>query len=261
MPESKEVPAPRWNKSILITAVVLAVAAVIIVNVWLGIERRRQRQGYLIVEEATRRLEKGQTLVRADLRETEIPPVSAQEAQRYVRREQLAAVLETNRPLARPVPAGKKLEWDDFTSATAEGGVELVEKNFREIFIPLDRRMAPGQRLTAGMYIDLLATIPATASRNQTETIPVLERILVLSVGGKTLFDSPEQRGSYLNISIKVTPEQANKTTTIVPYLKEGFTVTIRNSTDTWTSGKDGLDAALKRLGFAGPPTPAPPPE
>ncbi len=264
MPESKEPPAPRWNKSILVTAVVLAVIAVIIVNVWLDAERRRQRRGYMTVEVATRRLEKGQNLAKADVREAEMPPVSPQEAQRYIRTEQLAAVLD--KPLARSVEANQRLQWDDFTSTAGSVGPEVVpppdkgKPPARALTIPIDRTTSPGSLLSQGTYVDLLATLPATQSRNQAETITLLERVLVLAVGGKTLYDNPEQRGSYLSVTIQVTSEQAEKILTIKNYLKEGFTVILRNSADTKVSGKDGLDAALKTLGFAAS-APAPPAE
>lgn len=241
----------RWSRSILITAIVLAVAAVVIVNVYWENQRRRQREGYIWVIEATRRIEAGQRLQQADVREVEIPPVDEATAQKLIKREQLATVLD--RPLVRAAEKNQRLEWSHFSPQAGDPASDPVAKGQRGLTLPVDRKTSPGHLLRPGIYVDILATMPPNTARGQpAQTVTVLERVLVLAVGGRTLHDPASDRyRDASTITLQVSPDQGEKLTTINSYLRDGVTVVLRNSQDPAAGGADRLDEALRRLGLS----------
>jgi Flp pilus assembly protein CpaB len=251
--------APRWNRTILIVAVVLAVVAVVLVNVYLKDQEDRQKRGYLSVVEVTRRLDKGQALTKADVREASIPPVDPLVAEKMVKSNELPGILEGNRPLARTVEKGDRLLWTHFTSETGEGGGPEPPTGFVWVSLPLDRKTNPGMLIRQGMYVKVYATMPAGANQ-AAKTSLVLDRALVAAINGRTAYDPQDPRSqSAVMLQFQVTPPQAEKLYTINYYLKDGFTVAPMNSQDKGQDNDKVLDDAVRKLNLG--PLPAGPPE
>ena len=115
-------PSTRISKSVLITAVVLAVVAVVIVNVYIKAMEGRQKR--LSVVEAKRRLERDRPLAREDVGVVEIAMPDKSVADRMVKKAQLAGILESGRPLLKAVNKNERLLWSHFTpdSSTPRSG-------------------------------------------------------------------------------------------------------------------------------------------
>ena len=253
MPEDAEkAPATGLNRTVFITAVVLAVLAVIIVNVWMRAEASRRERGRISVVEAKRRLERGRILTRDDVRIVKIGPLEPDVARQYVKEDQLAGIIEGRRPLIRPVEKNERLLWSHFTAEAGESFPDLVPRGYRALPLPVDPKTSPGTLLRPGIYVDVLATVPAERSTGRpAQTVTLLGRVLVVAVGGRTLHDPPPRRPTYSTVTLQVKPEQAEKLLTINSYLRSGVTLVMRNSQEPVRGDGDRLDEAMRRLGIA----------
>jgi len=241
------------GKSVLITAVILAVIAVVIVNVYIRSMESRQARGRIKVVVAKRRLERGRILTNDDVRTEEIGAVAPNVADRLVKANQLASVVEGKRPLIRAVEKNARLLWSHFTPDASEPAFDLVPTGYRGLPLPVDPKTSPGQLLRPGIYVDVLATVPANqAAGRSAQTVTLIERVLVLAVGGRTLHDAPSRRPTYSTVTLQVKHDQAEKLVTINSYLRHGVTLLLRNSQEPAPGGGDRLDEAMRRLGLTG---------
>ena len=243
-------PSTRISKSVLITAVVLAVVAVVIVNVYIKAMEGRQKR--LSVVEAKRRLERDRPLASEDVRVVEIAMPAKSVADRMVKKDQLADILGGGRPLLKTVNKNERLWWSHFISDSSTPGRDLVPLGYRLKKVQVNPKKSPTKQLRQGMYVDLQATMPPNRAGGQPAfTVYLLERVMVQAVGDRTLYDPPVARPDYSSVTLQVTPEQARKLATIEDYLREGFKIVLRNSQEPAPAdGGDRLDEALKRFGL-----------
>ena len=248
----EKTPSTRLSKSVLITAVVLAVIAVVIVNVYIRTMGGRQKP--LRVVEAKRRLEVDRPVAREDVRIVEIPMPAENVAENMVKEDQLADILQTRRPLLQAVNMNERLLWSHFISDSSTPGRELVRPGYRGKSVQVNPKTSPVRSLRPGMYVDLLATMPPNqAAGLEAVTATLLERVMLVEAGGRTLHDPPAARPDYSTVMLEVTPQQAEKIATIEEYLREGFKIHLRNSEEPAPAGGgDRLDEAMKRFGLTG---------
>lgn len=249
MPEAGE--GSRWSKTALITAVVLAVVAVIIVNVYWSGQRRKQRAGLVQVAETKRRLERDQKLEESDIRLVEVPATDPNVLKKWIKADQLYTVL--GKALIQPVEKNQRLTWSHFSPRQGDSLFDLVEPGTVAASFPVDRKTSPGRLMRPGIYVDVLATMPPNTARGTPAvTVTLLRRVLVVAVSGRTAHETPtEQYREYSTATLQVTPDEAQKLATVNSYLRDGFTFVLRNRDDKVTDRSENLDAALKRLGLS----------
>jgi pilus assembly protein CpaB len=182
---------PLQRKALIISGVSFVIGAVLIHHYLKALEREASGGDRVSVLVTTRDVAPGASLSEADLTVREVPESCVDE--RRVQAKEKKSVLGV--PVTEPLSAGSGLLWSDLVSNTASGRrlSGLVAEGKRVIHVStkgssFDGLLQPGDR------VDVLLTTNDGASPT---TMPLLENLLVLSVGGALADgDTAARRGS-----------------------------------------------------------------
>jgi pilus assembly protein CpaB len=179
---------PIQRKALIISGASFILGAVLIHHYLKALERQAAGGERVSVLVAVRDVAAGAALTEADLSVRDVPESCVDE--RRVQAKERKSVLGV--PLTGPLSAGSGLLWSDLVASSGSGRrlSSLVTEGKRVIHVStkgssFDGLLQPGDR------VDVLLT---TNDGNATTTTPLLENLLVLSVGGALASEDPAPR-------------------------------------------------------------------
>ncbi|MEM8783911.1 MAG: RcpC/CpaB family pilus assembly protein [Planctomycetota bacterium] len=226
--------AARGSAKLLIVAVILAVAAVVLVNLYVAASRRSVQSDEFVVFRMDVQKSPGDVLAAADTSPVRVP---------MSLRESFAGAVAPNAagdaparvgdPLTRPVEPGDILEARHFDLQTQDETRLLIRPGMRGIAIPVQSQSLPDP-IRPEMMVDIEA--PFRGRGGRLRVMPVMEMVRVVAVGTTNIVD--ERRGSgagsgVSKITLEVTPQHASDLEFILSQVAGEFRVHTRNPADT----------------------------
>lgn len=191
----------------LVVALVTAVAGALLLGVYVQRLQREISGGSPISLLALREdLAAGSRLDEAHLVSHDVPETYVES--RQVRASELAKVLGVR--TAVPLEAHHTLSWTDLDSTTRHARIlsEHVPSGMRAISVPSGGRLGIGSLMRPGDRVDVLVTRIREDGRSV--TIPLLQNVLVLSVGGRLSSTDTAASDDSRAVSLLVTVDQAS---------------------------------------------------
>ena len=243
--------SPQGNVKLVFVALGVAVLAVVLVNVYIQIERSERREKQITIYRLNRSVRPGDKFKLKDV-------TAYQVGQSYQKAFGDAALLgeaaenkEGDR-FKRSAASGGLLTYRLFTDPADEDPAIMPRSGFRHIPISVNSRQAPGA-LRPGDFVDIEAPFKAGASMAQ--VIPIMERVRVIAVGRHTL---REEAGagqgravrSFRSITIEVEPQDATLISMIEKLAVGEFELHLRapGDNDFPKIGRPGINPRVTRL-------------
>ncbi len=243
--------APPGSNRLVIIAGVVALAAVIVVNIYVAMVRRQVHQGQFTVYRLKTTLKPGDKLSAKDVSPESMPQSYWDSFEGMIREEpgggddSLTAQIGQRVKVA--VRRSQFLTYDLFTNPNDVPLDTKIDQNMRLIALPVNPRTLPGN-LTPGMNVDIEAQFPG----GNINVLPVMENVKVFLVGAQSMTDENDRRGqrNYSTISIQVTPEEATSLVKIKKLVLGDFEMQLRNPNDNGTPKipEGGINPMLLRL-------------
>ncbi|HAI11629.1 MAG TPA: hypothetical protein DCM28_07980 [Phycisphaerales bacterium] len=230
-------PRQAGNTKLVIAAVVLAVLAVILTNIYIMQIRNENKLASFPVYILQVSMSSGDRLRKRDIREVRVPDTPTF---REAFDEQMGAMDETGlrvrldqkEPLQRTAHAGEILLFRHFTSPDSTAIDQNIARGKRLKVLSINSKTVPGA-LRLGMFVDLEA---AFNTQSGVQVLPVMERVKVIALGSATSYEASSSRMSqsrFSSITVEVTPDQATQMNLIERVMIGNFDLTVRNPGDT----------------------------
>ncbi|NBC10779.1 MAG: Flp pilus assembly protein CpaB [Planctomycetes bacterium] len=229
-------PAQSQNSTrLVVIALIVALAAVILVNIYIEVARSQAAGGSIIVYRVNRSLEPGDEIAGRDLEAVEVPDKFEDTFDRAVRRNPDTGNAEKiGETLMRPIDENDVLTYDHFIDDPQDKLISKIEPGKRLIALPVEAKILPSVR--PGMKVDIEA--PFAGGGKAPEVLTVMENVQVLATGQRTIIeeqreeDGSRRRTNFDTISIQVTPEQATQLSRIQKITTGPFELHIRPADD-----------------------------
>ena len=253
MAEARSTQTPPGSNRMVIIAAVVALAAVIVVNLYVAMVKRQVNQGQFTVYKLTTALKPGDKLKEKDVIAVPMPKKYRGSFEGMVLEEpgsgNASLTAQLGSRIKVPARRNQFLTYDLFTNP---GDVPLdtkISPNMRLVALPVNPRTLPGN-LQPGMNVDIEALFPG----GTLNVMPVMENVEVFSVGSRSIADEETTAGrtsrSFSTISLQVTPEEATNLEKIKKLVLGDFELHLRNPNDNSTPNipDGGINPAVLRL-------------
>ena len=225
------------NTKLVIVAVVLAVMAVILTNIYIRQIRQQNRLKSFSVYILQVHKSPGDRIksIKKDVRQIYVPDTptfrDTFSQMGYVDDKSLSIRISGKEPLKREARAGEILLFKHFTSPESEAIDQQISRGKRLKVLSINSKTVPGA-LRTGMFVDMEA---AFRTQFGVQVLPVMERVKIIALGSKTSYEAATSRISqsrFSNITIEVTPDQATQLNLIERTMVGDFDLTVRNPGD-----------------------------
>jgi Flp pilus assembly protein CpaB len=261
MAQTPSTQAPPGSNRLVIIAAAVALAAVIVVNIYVAMVKRQVHEGQFTVYRLTTTLKPGDKLSDKDVKAVPMPKRYRDSFDGMVLEESGGGDASLTAQLGLRVKVAARhnqfLTYDLFTNPNDVPLDTKINPNMRLVALPVNPRTLPGS-LTPGMSVDIEAQFPG----GSINILPVMENIEVFSVGSLSIADDENAgRGqrNFTTISLQVTPEEATSLDKIKKMVIGDFELHLRNPNDNSTPKipDGGINPQVLRLidrnpGFTG---------
>lgn len=247
---------PPGSTKLLIVAAVMAVVAVVLVNMYVLAATRSVKQNEFPVFRLKVAKSPGQRLQASDVTLVAMPESWRDAFSDAIGANDAGQPLRLGDTFTRPAKAQDFLREQHFDIASDDDTRLLINKNKRGIALPVDSKTLP-EPLKPEMFVDLEA--PFRGPGGTIEVLPVMERVRVVSVGNTSIVEEKSGRGGRAagtsKLTVEVTPEQATQLEAIGTITAGNFRVHLRSTDDLGRPNivEDRINPeVLARLGQAG---------
>jgi pilus assembly protein CpaB len=219
------------SKKIMITALIVAIVAVILVNLYVGSIRSSYTRDPVVVFQAVRDIPAGKPVNAQDYREITLPSKVFESVTAYAVTRQDMPVLAST-PLRRPLKTGDIISYTHLSRTVQEGLRDMIPPGKRAVSIRVTEETSVSNFVQSGDLVDIIATLVGT---DKAVTKPLLTGIRVLAVGGEygdTSNQAFVQRGQYGTVTLEVTTEEAERLIFARDQLRANMTLLLRNPKD-----------------------------
>ena len=232
MPTSSQSAAGQTK--VVIAAVLLALLAVILVNVYISMVRAADQPGSFTVFRLNVSVKPGDTLRSSDVTAVKVDKRFADAFKTAVKANAQGQPFQLGQAFQRAASMNDVLSYNLFEPPTQNRLDLTIDPGKRGVALPVNAQKLPGD-IQPGMFVDIAA--PFTEPNGQTAVWPVMERVKVLLVGSQSVLD--QQNGhnrnatsSYSTITVEVTPKQALQLSQIQHLAAGEFEINLRNPGD-----------------------------
>lgn len=233
MSPSPNSPPPAGNPGgtkLILVALTLAIAAVIITNVYIAQVKKKVQGESFVVYRLTRSVKPGHRLARQDVQEVQMPQQFQDSFRGFV--DQTGLESRVGDTIRRAADQNEFLTYQLFTIPDTVNDANQITAGMRLVAIPVNSRTAPGA-LRPGMFVDIEA--PFDTGGVIPIVMPVMERVKVMAMG--SLMEGDESTGSrtlstYRTITVELSPEEATHMAMIKLAASGDFELQLRNPTD-----------------------------
>lgn len=253
MAQTPNTNAPPGSNRLVIIAAAVAVAAVIVVNLYVAMIKRQVAEDSFIVYRLATTLKPGDKLAGKDVRAVPMPRKYRDSFDGMVLEESgdgdASLTAQLGLRIKLPARRNQFLTYDLFTDPS---DIELdtrISPNMRLVALPVNPRTLPGS-LQPGMNVDIEAQFPG----GNINILPIMENVQVFNVGMRSIADDSADSGratrNFTTISIQVTPEEATSLEKIKKLVIGDFELHLRNPSDNSTPKipDGGINPTVLRL-------------
>lgn len=241
------------NPKLVIVAVVLALLAVVLVNVYISMVRAADQPGSFTVFRLNVSVKPGETLQQRDVTAVKVDKRFANAFKTAVKANPQGEPFQLGQTFHRAASMNDVLTYDLFEPRSSERLDLTIDPGQRGVALPVNSQKLPGD-IQPGMYVDI--TAPFHNKSGQMTVLPVIERVKVLLVGSQSALNQqnsqdPANTSNYSTITVEVTPKQALELSEIQHMASGEFEINLRNPGDESTPGIPGggiNPELLKRL-------------
>lgn len=237
MAQTPSTQAPPGSNRLVIIAAVVALAAVIVVNLYVAMIQRQVNQGQFTVYRLTTTLKPGDKLSEKDVNAVPMPQRYRDSFDGMVLEEagegNDALTARLNERVKVPARRNQFLTYDLFTNPNDVPLDTKISTNMRLVALPVNPRTLPGS-LSPGMSVDIEAQFPG----GNINILPVMENIKVFAVGSESInsdTNTGRSQRNFTTISLQVTPEEATSLEKIKKMVLGDFELHLRNPNDNST--------------------------
>jgi pilus assembly protein CpaB len=219
------------SKKVLIIALVVAIVAVISVNIYVGAIRHSYTADPVVVFQATRDIPAGKPVGAKDYREINLPRKIFESVTAYALTKQDLPILAST-ALRRPLKTGDIISYSHLSRTVQEGLRDMIPQGKRAVSIRVTDETSVSNFVQPGDLVDIIATMVST---EKAVTKPLLTGIRVLAVGGEygdTTDQAFAQRGQYSTVTLEVSTEEAERMIFARDQLRANMTLLLRNPKD-----------------------------
>ena len=252
MAQTPSTQAPPGSNRLVIIAAVVALAAVIVVNLYVAMIKRQVHEGKFTVYRLKTTLKPGDKLSDKDVEEVAVPKSYWSSFEGMVREDSTEDDASLTAQLGQRVRAAAQrnqfLTYDLFTNPNDVPLDSKINTNMRLVALPVNPRTLPGS-LSPGMKVDIEAQFPG----GNINILPVMENVEVFAVGSNSIADDTSAGRSQRNfttISLQVTPEEATSLEKIKKMVLGDFELHLRNPNDNSTPNipEGGINPIVLRM-------------
>lgn len=242
MAQTRKLQPPPGNPRLVIVAVIVAIAAVVLVNVYIGMIRAASRPGAITVFRLNVSVRPGDKLYARDVTAVKVDKRFADAFKNAVKANDRGQPFRLGTTFQRRAGMNDILTYNLFEPPEQNRLDLTIDPGMRGVALTVNSQKLPGD-IQPGMYVDLQAPF---RNRNGAEPVlPVMERVKVLLVGSQSVLDQREPGNAravtnYSTITVEVTPEQALELSQIQHLAAGGFEINLRNPGDESTPGIPG---------------------
>ncbi len=210
-PSTGSKPQPEGSTRLVIIALVMALLAVILVNVYVSFAKTRAAGGSLIIYRATRALNPGDRLTDKDLEAVEVPDRFQQTYTNVIKRDQTGRADRLGDEIKRPIAHNEFITYGHFVEDPERSLSGKITPGKRLVALPVKSDILPS--IGTGMRVDIAA--PFIGAGAAPDVLLVIENVEIRSVGQFTEIDEQASDGrrraptSFKTITIEVLPQQA----------------------------------------------------
>lgn len=232
MPSST--PPAANSTRLVVIALVVALAAVALINIYVEMVRRQAQPGAFTIYRLNRAVRPGDKLNERMVDPIRVPEQFQETFNNAVGEEGLSAYL--GEPFQRAASANDPLTSNLFIAPDDDEIDRQISPQKRLIAIPVNSRHME-EVLRPGMYVDIEAPFPSNGPKPN--VLPVMELVQIMAVGDRSVVDEESsgasQRGRvgrYSHILIEVTPSEATQFSKITKLATGDYELHLRRPGD-----------------------------
>lgn len=224
----------QGSTRLVVIALVVALAAVILMNIYVEVAKSRAAGGTITIYRVTTTLEPGDRVEADDLEPLEVPERFAQTYVNAVKQGPSGQSERLGEVVRRRVEANQFLEYEHFTEDRRDELISQIQTGKRLIALPVEPDILPSIR--PGMQVDIEA--PFAGGGAVTDVLTIMEDVRIMAVGQRSVIEERQEEGgnrrlgNYRTISIQVDPEQATQLSKIQKIIVGPFELHIRPPDD-----------------------------
>jgi Flp pilus assembly protein CpaB len=222
---------PQGNTVLLVVAIVLALVAVVLVNLYVQSIREERAVDTFTVFRLAREVSVGDEVDEGMLEEVQVPEELRDSFANAVRREN-GQLLLSSRTFGRSAPRLAVLTHDLLLGDDVMNTGLPIPRGYRGFAMPVDPRRVP-PALSPGSHVDIEGEFRGPPG-TPIEVLPVMENVRVLAVGARNEGEDQGRsgRGSYSTITILVQAGQDTQLAQINNMLNGGYWLHLRSPED-----------------------------
>jgi Flp pilus assembly protein CpaB len=230
--------ASGGNPKLVLIALVLAVAAVVLVNIYISVMQSAAQPGVMTVFRLKSNVEPGEQLQASQVTEVTVPKKFEDVFSSAVKADEQGQPVNVGETFQRSAEMNDILTYELFNQPQHNRLDTRIDANKRGITLPVESQNLPAG-LKPGMYVDIEAWMPAPGDGNGPRLMTVIERVKLLEVGEQSIVDQDQARTvaatDVRKITIQVDPQQATQFERIESLVARPFELHLRNPGDETT--------------------------
>ena len=222
--------APVGGTRLVIVAVVLALIAVVLVNLYIEVVRRQATEDTFTVYFLTQSVRPLEKLTKDKVRAEQVPRRFEGAFKNSVGQDGLESRM--GEVFQRSAASGQLLTPDLFALSAVEREDATISPSMRRVPLRVNSKTLPGS-LRPGMFVDIAA--PFVSADGKVQVLMVLERVQVRAMGQMSIADEGDTQRritNYPTIEIDVTPREALALSEIQRRTAGDFELYLRNPAD-----------------------------
>ena len=231
MSPSPNTQPPAGGAKLVLVSLALAMAAVIVTNVYIAQIKRKVEGESFVVYRLTRSVKPDHKLAVQDVSEVPVPEQYHESFRGFITKGELEG--RVGDTIKRSAGAGEFLSYSLFTTPDTVSDATQITLENRLVSLPVNSRTIPGM-LRPGMYVDIEA--PFDMGGAIPTVMTVKERVKILAMGTSVEGDeagASRGYGSFRTITIELSPEEATQMSMIKLAASGDFELQVRNPADT----------------------------
>lgn len=222
---------PGGSAKLVVVAAVLALVAIVLINVYIEYVKRVSAEGTTIRYRLTTTLRPGERIRERDVQEVRLPARYEDAFSGFLDPTEMQKKISAGELVRRTGEQGHFVSASLFEDANESGLDESIGEGMLLYALSVNSRTTVGG-LRPGMYIDIFA--PFRGSGPTPVVLPVMERVKVVTVGSVGITDDQANRRitSYQTVGIEVTPQAAIKLSMIERVATGPFEIALRKRSD-----------------------------
>ncbi len=244
--------SPFASKQLLVVALVLAAIVAVIYNVRIAQIRSESKGETVELIRVVRDMQAGEKIRAKDVETVEVSAEFVKGLDNYMKSDEMDTALTST--LYQPVLKGRWLKYEHTVSSTRTNPSQKIRPGMVTYTLAIDPRQGPGEILSVGDRVSVLAML--TAGSKPLQAYRIIEDVKVIEIGGVTFSDQRARPGKrqktgqrqYRKITIEVSPDVSLQLANVLSHVRGNVWLEVRNPTAGTRIKKPQVNSQLRDL-------------